>query len=78
MPPDQRDHAIESLRDWMDADGTKLVLSTLIIVSVLPEEIFATYNHESEIYALRRYYRPENLDFVLDAGCGNGTASVPL
>jgi ubiquinone/menaquinone biosynthesis C-methylase UbiE/uncharacterized protein YbaR (Trm112 family) len=35
-------------------------------------QIGATYNHESEMFALTRYYVPERLDLVLDAGCGNG------
>jgi len=35
-------------------------------------DVFGIYNHEAEIYALTRYYRDENVDVVLDAGCGNG------
>ncbi|MEO5376205.1 MAG: methyltransferase domain-containing protein [Magnetococcus sp. DMHC-6] len=34
--------------------------------------IFGTYNHESEIRGLTTLYRTENLDLILDAGCGNG------
>ena len=36
------------------------------------EDVFGTYNHESEVYALVEGYEPSNLDVVLDAGCGNG------
>ncbi len=36
------------------------------------QEIFGTYNHEAEIFGIVRYYDPENLDMILDAGCGNG------
>ena len=36
------------------------------------DDVFGTYNHESEVYALVQGYEPSNLDVVLDAGCGNG------
>ncbi|MEO5367856.1 MAG: class I SAM-dependent methyltransferase, partial [Magnetococcus sp. WYHC-3] len=36
------------------------------------DDPFGVYNHRSEIQGLTLLYRPENLDWVLDAGCGNG------
>ena len=33
---------------------------------------FGVYNHEAEIFGLVALYRNENIDVVLDAGCGNG------
>jgi ubiquinone/menaquinone biosynthesis C-methylase UbiE/uncharacterized protein YbaR (Trm112 family) len=35
-------------------------------------ELFGTYNHESEVYGLVKFYDPGKLEVVLDAGCGNG------
>lgn len=36
------------------------------------QDIFGQYNHESELYALTCFYNKQNLDIILDAGCGNG------
>lgn len=36
------------------------------------DDAFGRYNHLSEIRALTCYYRPRNLDLVLDAGTGTG------
>jgi uncharacterized protein YbaR (Trm112 family) len=33
---------------------------------------------KTEIYVFVQHYRPENLDVVLDAGCGNGRSFEPL
>jgi uncharacterized protein YbaR (Trm112 family) len=36
------------------------------------KDAFGVYNHEAEIFGLVALYRDENIDVVLDAGCGNG------
>ncbi|MBF0309562.1 MAG: methyltransferase domain-containing protein [Magnetococcales bacterium] len=36
------------------------------------DDPFGVYNHESELYGITALCRADNLDLVLDAGCGNG------
>ena len=40
--------------------------------------IFERYNHNSEVYGLTHYYASENMDLVLDAGCGNARFAETL
>lgn len=41
-------------------------------------KVFGIYNHNAEIYGLTCYYNQQNLDIILDAGCGNGRFSETL
>ena len=41
-------------------------------------DAFGVYNHISELTGLSRFYEPETMDLVLDAGCGNGRFALTL
>lgn len=69
FPVDVKQKMPELFQRYWDSESKADIYDQLVEGG---NEIFGTYNHESEVYGLTKFYDSNKLDVVLDAGCGNG------